>query len=133
MYYRKIPLAVLGQVPILAAQVSPEPVDVRVTSFPGDRGETLYGVDVAFNPRAVRRTDRRKNDYVVGERVSIFLNAAGEELEDRQHDRRHRMGEITIGRSESAYVVIDEEELEAELRAAEHAVLAGTFATEVRG
>jgi hypothetical protein len=64
----------------------------------------------------------------VGERVSIFLRADGTEDDTRSHDRRHRMGEITIGKSESAYVVISESKLEEELRAAESAALAARFA-----
>ena len=133
MYYRTIPLVVLAQVPVLAAQVTDEPVDIKVTSFPGDAGETIFAVDVTFNPRAIRRTDRRKSDHVIGEQTSIFLDKDGVEVDQRQHLNRHHMGEITIGRSESAYVVIEEADFERELREAEAANLAALYASEIEG
>jgi len=129
MYHRSIPLVVLAQVPVLVAQVTDEPVSVNLSSFT-DGGRTLFGLDVTFNPRAVRVKDRRKGDYLVGEQVSIFLRPSGAEDSERQHLRRHRIGSITIGKQASAYVVVTEQEFEDELREAESAELRARFAAE---
>jgi hypothetical protein len=130
MYHRTIPMIVLAQVPVLVAQVTDEPVAVEISSFI-DGGSTIFDLDVVFNPRVVKVKDRRKSDYVIGEQVSIFLRPDGTEDSERQHLRRHRMGSITIGKQESAYVFITEEQLEAELREAATAEMAARFGAEV--
>ncbi|WP_028058338.1 hypothetical protein [Candidatus Solirubrobacter pratensis] len=126
MYYRPIPLVVLAQVPVLAAQVTNQPVNVRITSFPGDDLGTLYGLDVDYNPRAVQVKDGRKSDYVISERVTIFLRADGSEADERQHESRHRLGNITISEG-VPYEVVTESKLEQEMREEERALAARMY------
>ena len=109
-YNQPIPPVVLLQIPALVAGITDVPFEVRISSFPADEGGLLFGLDVSYKPRAVKVRDRRQNDYLICERMEVYLRPDGTE-DGRTHFPHQRVSGLS---GTGAYEVVTEDQIDEE-------------------